>query len=129
MEPGAAWRFLVVGYGLTVLIEVPVLFVGLSPRHGPGCRVAAGLWLTACTYPIVVLVLPYLIASRWGYILAAETFAPIAEWGLFRLAFTDPPPRSRTDALRDGLAIVAANLASFGLGELLHATGILSGLS
>jgi hypothetical protein len=52
----------------------------------------------------------------------------MAEWGLFRLAFPDPPPRSRGDGLRDGLAIVAANLASFALGELLHATGILAGL-
>src|SRR5262249_26781784 len=119
MEPGAAWRFLVVGYGLTVLIEVPVLLVGLSSRHGWCRRVAAGIWLTACTYPVVVLVLPYLIEPRWGYVLGAETFAPLAEWGLFRLAFPEPPPRSRADGLRDGLAIIAANLASFGIGLIL----------
>src|SRR5262245_45715769 len=113
MEPEAAWRFLIVGYALTVLIEVPVLLVGLSPRHGLRRRVAAGLWLTACTYPVVVLVLPAFIASRWRYLLAVETFATLAEWELFRLAFPDPPPRSRRDALRDGLAIGVANLASF----------------
>lgn len=128
MGPGATWRFLVVGYALSVSIELPVLFIGLSPRHERRRRLAAGLWLTACTYPVVVLVLPYLIASRWPYLLAAEAFAPAAEWGLFRLAFPEPPPRSRADGLRDGLAIVAANLASFVLGEVLHATGLLAGL-
>lgn len=129
MEPGAAWRFLAVGYVLSVLIEVPVLVVGLSCRHSRRRRIVAGLWLTACTYPVVVLVLPYLIDTRWIELLAAETFAPMAEWGLFRLAFPQPPPRSRADGLRDGLAILAANLASFGIGELLHGTSVLAGLA
>jgi hypothetical protein len=129
MEPGAAWRFLAIGYVLSVLIEVPVLVAGLSPRHSRRRRVVAGLWLTACTYPVVVLVLPYLIDTRWIELLVAETFAPMAEWGLFRMAFPEPPPRSRVDGLRDGLTIIAANLASFGIGELLHGTGVLAGLA
>jgi hypothetical protein len=62
-------------------------------------------------------------------LLAAETFAPMTECGLFRLAFPEPPARSRTDGLRDGLAIIAAILASFGIGEVLHGTGVLAGLT
>jgi hypothetical protein len=77
----------------------------------------------------VVLVLPYLVQSRWLFLLVAETFAPLAEWGLFRLAFPDPPPRSRADGVRDGLAIIAANLASFGIGELMHVMGIAARLT
>ena len=128
MEPSTAWRFVVVGYVLSVLIEVPVLLMGLSPRHGWRRRVMAGLWLTGCTYPVVVLVFPYLIHPQWKSVLVSETFAPLAEWGLFVLAFPEPAPRSRVDALRDGLAIIGANLASFGIGEILHATGILEKL-
>jgi hypothetical protein len=41
-------------------------------------------------------------------------------------AFPEPPPSSRADGLRDGFAIIAANLASFGVAEVLHATGTLA---
>jgi hypothetical protein len=126
MEPGAAWRFVVVGYVLSVLIELPVLMAALSPRHRWPRRMTAGLWLTGCTYPVVVLVIPYLIPSHWSSVLVSETFAPLAEWWLFALAFPKPPPSSRADRLRDGFAIIGANLASFGIGEVLHATGILA---
>jgi hypothetical protein len=129
MEPGAAWRFLAIGYVLTVLIELPILLAALSPRHRWPRRVTAGLWLTGCTYPVVVLVFPYLIRSQWMCVLVSETFAPLAEWGLFILAFPEPAPRSRADGLRDGIAIIGANLASFGIGEILHTTGILAKLA
>ena len=73
------WRFLPVGYLFTVLIEAPILLLGLSPRHSMRRRLLAGFWLTACTYPIVVLVLPLLIADRTVYLSVAEVFAPFAE--------------------------------------------------
>src|SRR5215218_9321771 len=83
------WRFLLFGYLLTVAIETPVLVLFLSKHHTPKRRLFAGLWLTACTYPIVVLVLPTLFAdaSRAAYLLVAEVFAPAAECALFYLAF------------------------------------------
>ena len=56
--------FLPVGYLVTVLIEAPILFVGLSRRHRRGERLFAGLWLTACTYPIVVIVMPTVMKNR-----------------------------------------------------------------
>jgi hypothetical protein len=128
MSPDAdhLWSFLPWGYALTVAIELPVLLVGLSPRHPISRRVFAGFWLTACTYPIVVLVLPPLIWNRWGetaYLIVAETFAPAAECLLFWLLFCREAPLSPTPGtLRDMSAIVLANLVSFLLGGWIVAT-------
>lgn len=121
MDPAAQWAFLLPGYVLTVLIETPILLVGLSPRHSMARRFAAGLWLTACTYPVVVLALPTLIdpvESRLQYLVAAETFAPLAECLLFRAAFFEA-------SRRDFVVIVLANLASFLTGEALASLGLL----
>lgn len=121
-QPHRTMRFLVIGYLLTVAIEIPVLLAGLSARHPFRDRLVAGLWLTACTYPIVVLVLPRVVwvpFGRLAYLLAAEVFAPVAECGLFWLVFGNRSDRFRWGMFRDFAAIVAANLASFLLGEWL----------
>lgn len=117
------WSFLPFGYLVTVLIETPILLVGLSRPHPWSRRLFAGLWLTACTYPIVVLVLPSfidVIDERWLYLLSAETFAPAAECLLFVGAF-GRFANSRSQRLRDMLAIIIANLASFLIGGWLIA--------
>ena len=116
------WRFLPFGYLVTIAVEIPILFFGLSPRHNWKRKISAGVWLTACTYPIVTLVLPLLLAaySRATYLLIAETFAPIAECTLFWLAFGSKSEHWRISMWRDFVAIVLANLASFAVGELLN---------
>src|ERR1700704_4792949 len=83
------WRFFPLGYLFSILIETPILLIGLSRRRSIKRRLFAGVWLTACTYPIVVLVLPLLFAnaSRVMYLIVAETFAPVAECILFWLAY------------------------------------------
>ena len=123
MSPENLWRFLLFGYFLTVVFETPVLVLLLSKHHALKRRLFAGLWLTACTYPVVVLVLPLLFAdsSRALYLAVAETFAPAAECALFYLAFGWKGGDGAT--LRDFAAIVAANLLSFLAGEVLHAYG------
>lgn len=80
MRPTDLWLFLPFGYLFSVAIETPVLIFGLSPRHTLRQRLFAGLWLTACTYPVVALVMPTLFdgASRALYLFVAETFAPAA---------------------------------------------------
>jgi hypothetical protein len=124
MTPQQLWRFLPLGYGLTVLIETPVLLVGLSPRHSLGRRLFAGVWLNACSYPVVVLVFPLLLdPSTLGYLVVAETFAPVAECVLFWLAFGERAERFRASMWRDFAAITLANLASFAVGEWLHSRG------
>ena len=111
------WLFLPRGYLLTIAIEIPILFWGLSAGHSRRTRLKAGLWLTACTYPVVVLVLPLTVGRWWctlAYLAVAEFFAPVAECLLFRAAF--PNPASVGLALRDISAITTANISSFLIG-------------
>ncbi len=117
------WHFFPLGYLLTILIETPVLLVGLSPRHPWRRRLFAGVWLTACTYPIVTLVLPLLFVdrSRTAFLLVAETFAPVAECILFWLAFGERAEFGKRSMWRDWGVIVLANLASFLIGEVFNA--------
>lgn len=115
------WLFLPFGYLLTITIETPILLVGLTRKLTERQRILCGIWLTACTYPIVVLVLAAVFYGepRWLYLAVAETFAPLAECVLFWLAFRGGLLNT-ADWLRSFAAIVIANLASFGIGELLN---------
>jgi hypothetical protein len=124
MSPSELWRFLPLGYLLTIVIETPILLIGLSRRHPLQRRFFAGVWLTACTYPIVVLVLPLLFAPdrRALYLVTAETFAPVAECVLFWLAFGNDEAVGTRSMWRDFIAIIVANLASFGIGEVINAS-------
>lgn len=125
MSPFELWHFLTIGYLFSILIETPVLLIGLSQRHSLRRRLFAGVWLTACTYPIVVLVLPmfFVNRSRALYLVVAETFAPVAECILFWLAFGREEEVGKASMWRDFIAIIAANLASFLGGEVLNAYG------
>ena len=110
-------------YGVTIAIEATVLLFALSRRHPVRHRLFAGVWLTACTYPIVWLVFPHLFdpnTQRALYTFVAETFAPVAECFLFWLAFGNADPRTRKSFIQDMAAIVAANLASFLFGGWLQ---------
>jgi hypothetical protein len=127
VEISRLWYFLPIGYLTTILIETPVLLVGLSPKLSLRQRLACGAWLTASTYPIVILVLPALLldgsqGSRIAYLAVAETFAPLAECFLFWLAFRGKNLFETGDWIRSFVAIIVANLASFGIGEILNAT-------
>ena len=120
MTPEELWAFLPYGYLFTIAIETPILLVGLSSRHSWAVRLFCGFWLTACTYPIVVLVLPLLFDmenQRWLYLLVAEIFAPAAECTLFWMAFGKREFVKTRSMCRDLAAVVIANLASFGIGE------------
>ena len=115
MEPQELWRFLPIGYLFTIAIETPILLLGLSRHHSIKRRLLSGIWLTACTYPIVVLVLPLLLVNQSPtfYLSVAETFAPVAECLLFWAAF------GKETRWRDFGVIVIANLASFLIGALI----------
>src|SRR5882762_947383 len=125
MPPNFLWRFLPIGYLLTILIETPILCVGLSRRHPIKRRLFAGVWLTACTYPIVTLFLPLIFEpdSRALYLVVAETFAPVAECLLFWLAFGKEEEVGKLSMRRDFIAIIVANLASFAVGEVMNVWG------
>jgi hypothetical protein len=123
MSPSDLWRFFPLGYLFTILIETLILLVGLSKRHSIKRRLIAGIWLTACTYPIVVLVMPFLFTSRAIYLAVAETFAPVAECTLFWLAYGRSEEFGKPSMWQDFATIVLANLASFIGGEILNAYG------
>jgi hypothetical protein len=119
------WFFLPFGYLLTILIETPVLLIGLSSKISFKQKLLCGVWLTACTYPIVVLVLPAIFfdQSRALYLFVAEVFAPLAECLLFWLAFRGRHLLETGGWVRCFSAITIANLASFAVGEVLNAYG------
>ena len=125
MSSSDLWRFLPLGYLFTILIETPILLAGLSKRHSIKRRLFAGVWLTACTYPIVVLVMPLIFAnvSRTIYLIVAETFAPVAECVLFWFAYGKSDEVGKRSMWQDFAAIIIANLASFLGGEVLNAYG------
>jgi hypothetical protein len=123
MDAAYLWQFLLPGYLFTITIETPVLFFGLSERHSARTRIFAGIWLTACTYPIVVLVLPLLIDPteyHATYLAVAETFAPLAECALFWAAFGKLEEFGRFSMWQDLAVVTLANLASFLCGEWLY---------
>jgi len=125
MSPTELWRFLLIGYPFTILIETPILLIGLASRHSLKRRLFAGVWLTACTYPIVVLVMPLVFAhsSRTIYLTVAETFAPVAECVLFWGAYGNSEELGKRSMWQDFVTIVIANLASFIGGEVMSAYG------
>lgn len=116
------WFFLPIGYLTTILIETPFLLFGLSPKLTFKQKLLCGVWLTACTYPIVVLVLPAIFFdySRNLYLIVAEIFAPVGECFFFWLAFRGKDLFEQNDWIRSFIAIVVANLASFGIGEIIN---------
>jgi hypothetical protein len=121
------WSFLLVGYAISIAVETPILMLGLSSEHPFLRRFLAGLWLTACTYPIVILVMPHWFTSRAVYLAVAETFAAVAECLLFLAAF-GWQGRPWRGVIRDCSVIVVANLASFGVGEWLRLEGWFEGI-
>jgi hypothetical protein len=117
VSPQELWRFLPVGYLLTIAIETPILLLGLSRHHPKQATLARG-HLADCVYlsdrhtcAAALLV----NQSRAVFLLVAELFAPVAECVLFWLAF------GKEAKWRDFAVIVIANLASFLAGELFNA--------
>ncbi len=109
-------------YVFTILLETAVLLLTLSAVHGIGRRLFAGVWLTACTYPLLWLVLPKFIdpdTQRALYLTVGESLVPVAECALFWLAFQRRRAYSSAILWRDWTAIILANLVSFGVGELV----------
>jgi len=120
MDTSALLLFFPVGYLATVAFETPWLLWGLSAPASRRQKVFASFWLTACTYPIVAIVLP-LLFSNWPsnyhlYLLLAESFAITAECALFTCAFRSISTPSQ---IRNAVVIAIANLSSFGFGSFM----------
>jgi len=120
------WNYtwiLLCGYLGSILIETPVLLLLLSPAHSWRRRLFAGVWLTACTYPVLGLVFPALVdpeSQRKLYLLCGETWVAVTECFLFWLAFDQGRGYRHAYVIRDIAVVALANLTSFGLGELYN---------
>lgn len=117
---GGTAGIMIAAWAATIAIEMLVLCLLLSARHDRRVRVFAGCWLSACTLPVVWLVVPQVFPAgtpRAWILLVAESLALAMEWGLFSRAFTHPLPADPRATRRDLVAIAVANLASFALGE------------
>lgn len=109
----------------TMAIETAVLVAGLSHRHVLPVRVFAGIWLSACTLPIVWLVLPWFFSapgSDGAYVVTAESFAVVAECCLFWVAFVRPQRGDFWATARDVMTILVANMLSYAAGGFILAT-------
>ena len=116
------WTWFIPFYLFTMAVETPVLLIGLSESHPWRRRLACGVWLNACSYPVVFIALPLLIGlePRWRYLTVAEIFAPACECTMFALAFHLNSGLSRRARTQDLVTITIANLCSFLLGEFCH---------
>jgi hypothetical protein len=92
--------------------------MGLSKETPIGRRIFLTFWLTACTYPIVILVLPIVLDAsnnRMHYLFVAESFAVVTECILFVWVCK---PKFEGLLWRDLMVIAGANMASFLVGEI-----------
>lgn len=103
----------------TILAETLALFLLARrwfcwpQRRMPGrLLLFAGILASACTLPYVWFVFPALFASRLPYIIAAESFAVLAEALIYLMVLRIP--------LKEAFLLsLACNALSFGLGLLL----------
>jgi hypothetical protein len=114
-------------YIISVSIETPVLCWLLSPRYSMATRVFCGFFLTACSYPVMALVLPRIVnpfSNYFTFMTVAEVFAPVSECFVFWVLFARRAGPGKGSLKRDFVAIILANLASFAAGEVLKLFGL-----
>jgi hypothetical protein len=119
------WRVLLLGYCLFVAIELPIFLLALSARNDRRQRIFSALWLTACSFPLVILVMPAFIdmfvPKDWhGPVntMQIALITPIVEcllfWMLTRpLDEPNSPQVSQAEWIHDLFVIVFANVLSF----------------
>src|SRR4030042_268260 len=105
--------------GITIFTETLLLFwVVRSFYNIPQEQISTtlilfgGILSSGATLPYVWFVLPVFVKSFLLYTLVAESFAVLAEAGIFRMLFRIAPPKAL-------LLSVICNLGSFGVGRLL----------
>lgn len=107
-------------FALTLAIESIVAVPLLAKVESRRWRLVAFVaFANLATHPIVWFVFPELPISTAASLALAEAFAVAVEAALYRLAF------EKIDARRALLVSLLANLASFALGWILRALGVL----
>lgn len=116
VEPGEwSWAFYLPFFGMTLLLESPIYFFGLSALSKLK-RIQAILLVNLATHPIIFYAFPEVLsrmsATYGTYLLAAEIFAPVVEALILWKGFRLPPLRAFTIS-------IATNLISWWIGVLL----------
>lgn len=106
-----------------VLVQTPVLALGLSRPHTWEVRLLAGGWLSACTVPLLMLVVPYLPEQGWSLawglvefrttvcqpqVAAGGCLAAVAQATLFYFAFDRDEPLASLHVTQDLAAVLVA---------------------
>jgi hypothetical protein len=119
MTSPAVWVFLIIGYLATVAIEAPVLIAGLSTQRSRQARIAAAFWLTACTYPVVVLTLPAIAGSSNDWVTSLLLAEVVVACGKSCSGGMMCGRQLIGGPQRDDLVILVANILSAALGQWL----------
>lgn len=109
------------GYIFTFLIELIILFFGLSGNYKLKEKIILALSLNAFTFPVVNVVLPLWIDAvklRMHYFVVSEVLACVLECILFVAIFAHLNC-GKTEMIRNCSIVVAANVVSFVLGLIL----------
>lgn len=114
-----AWGVFVTGLAFSIAVETPILALLLDRGHSLARRLAAGAWLSSCSYPLVVFTLPQLLPGGVRFVVGAELFAATLECAVFAYAFHRGRDTDGATRAVDYTVIVAANVVSFALGECL----------
>ena len=120
-------RMVLLGYLLTISLEMPVLLVGLGQRYSVKERLLAGILLTTCSYPFITILFPLIwnpYRQYRTYITVSEIFAPLCECLVFAFFFQRRKCLSLKQRSLDFVVIILANLLSFLWGEWLKWLGL-----
>jgi len=101
----------VLAYGLTLLIEIPLLYVVTRKQAKASMILLTGVVMNTCTLPIVWFVLPFW-AEGSAYVLISEAFAVGVEFLIIRSML-------RLDSKTAFLGSFLANLGSFLFGLVI----------
>ena len=110
-------RFWLIGFAITLAIEVPVAGILLRDREKSRLRLALLLiFANLATHPAVWFIFPQLPLGYWAATFLSEIFAWLAEALFYGLVF-------RVSAVRALAVSLVANAASYGAGVLLGSLG------
>ncbi len=108
------WYSWLIGFGLTLLFELPVLHWALRPLEPkPSRRLAVGILANLATHPLVWFFFPHLPISYGATVAASELWALVAESAIYAVV------TSRPHFGRACLASALANGTSFALGWIV----------
>jgi len=94
-----------------------IFALGLSRRHSVKSRIAAAAWLSSCTVPVVLLVIPHFLPVIWHWLgawsdIASLLVLDVAACLLFWLVFGNRSQLGKWSMYRDLISVGSALLLS-----------------